>query len=92
MGQQSNKKNTNIIRASEIGQYCYCSMAWYLQRCGYAPESPLLKKGTQHHIDFGHSLDEIQQKTTSSFKVNIIGYLFLFLSFVLLLLYFWGLL
>ena len=43
MGKRKVLKKTDVLSASEIGQYHYCSCAWHLQRCGYEPESPYLE-------------------------------------------------
>jgi len=70
-------KNNDVIRASEIGQYYFCSMAWYLQKCGYAPESPYLELGAKKHIRLGEILDETESKTRKSNIFALIGYLLL---------------
>jgi hypothetical protein len=67
---------SNIIRSSEIGQYLYCSMAWYLQRCGYQPESIKLDEGTQKHIMFGNSIDTIHHKMKRSHQYAVLSILF----------------
>jgi hypothetical protein len=53
MGNKKNMhvKDTDVISASEIGQYHFCSKAWHLQRCGYEPKSPMLEIGTKKHIE-----------------------------------------
>ena len=70
-------KNNDVISASEIGQYYFCSMAWYLQKCGYQPESPYLEVGTKKHERLGNIIDETQNKTRNSNIFAIIGYLLL---------------
>ena len=74
---KANLKNNDVIRASEIGQYYFCSMAWYLQKCGYAPESPYLELGAKKHIRLGEILDETESKTRKSNIFALIGYLLL---------------
>jgi len=78
MKQYSKKQcnTSNIIRSSEIGQYLYCSMAWYLQRCGYQPESIKLYEGTQKHIMFGNSINTIQHKMKRSHQYALLSLLF----------------
>jgi len=76
------KKNTNfreskVISASEIGQFCYCSISWYLQQCGYKPDSPKLEIGIKTHEDLGRII-EISNKSSKKSKVfALIGYLIL---------------
>lgn len=84
-----NKKNFDtspIIRSSEIGQYLYCSMAWYLQRCGYQPQSKQLDEGTQKHISYGDSIDTIhhQKKRFSSYA--LLSIIFFVLALILIVL------
>ena len=54
---QTKIKGGNLLNASEIGQYHFCSIAWYLQRHGYEPQSELLELGTKKHIDLGNIVD-----------------------------------
>ena len=70
-------KNTDIISASEIGQYHYCSIAWYLQRCGYEPKSPLLDIGIKKHVELGKVIDYTQTNIRKSKLFAIVGYLLL---------------
>jgi hypothetical protein len=44
---QINRRHT--ITASEIGEFAYCSRAWYLKRCGEEPQSPHLEEGVAFH-------------------------------------------
>jgi len=70
-------KNTDIISASEIGQYHYCSIAWYLQRCGYEPKSPLLDIGIKKHVELGEVIDYTRTNIRKSKLFAIVGYLLL---------------
>jgi len=78
-------KTDHTISASEIGQYNYCSVAWYLQRCGYEPESRYLEQGTKAHVALGKTLEKVQWETKMVSRYTIIGVLFLvvFLLFVM---------
>ena len=78
-------KDTNIIKASEIGQYCYCSIAWYLQKCGYEPKSPMLEIGIKKHKDLGKIIKSTQESSKKSKAFSIIGYLFLIIGFLIFL-------
>jgi len=72
----------NVLRASEIGQYMYCSIAWYLQRCGYEPDSPLLDAGKKIHVDLGKTIDNIQDETKRVKRYALLGYLFLIVAII----------
>ena len=63
MKEQSRKP---VLKASEIGQFTYCSVAWYLQRQGYKPESPLLDRGLEKHIDLGDKIDSVTEVERTS--------------------------
>ena len=71
----------DIIRASEISQYVYCPIAWYLERCGSAPESPSLERGTDEHTKAGKRLSQIQNQERSLRIVRILEYLALIGAF-----------
>ena len=45
-----------VLRASEIGQYVYCPMAWWLRRQGHEPDSVLLEQGKRAHEVLGKSM------------------------------------
>ncbi len=79
---QTQLHKNDVIRASEIGQYMYCSMAWYLQRCGYKPDSPLLDIGIQTHINLGKTIDSIRDETKRSRRYALLGCLFLIIAVV----------
>jgi len=48
--------DNKTIKSSEIGQHEYCSVAWYLRRCGYKPSSKALDKGLKAHADLGNKI------------------------------------
>jgi hypothetical protein len=81
-----NLKETDIISASEIGQYHFCSIAWYLKKCGYQPESLLIKAGTVEHEKLGKILDNVETDSRKSKFVAIVGYFLLFLAAIFFLL------
>ena len=55
-----------IIRASEIGQYVFCSMAWQLQQNGYIPDSSEIEHGANAHRSLGYTLDSFDQSILAS--------------------------
>lgn len=74
---QARFKESDIISASEIGQYFYCPVAWYLQKCGYEPKSPFLEMGKEKHVKLGKIIDRTQANTKRSKVFAIAGYLLL---------------
>ncbi len=79
-----NSIKRDIITASEISQYAYCPVAWYLERCGSIPESPSLEKGRREHIEAGERLLQIQSHERSLRIVRLLEYLMIIGVFVAL--------
>jgi hypothetical protein len=79
---QDQINRNDVISASEISQYSYCSIAWYLQRCGYKPYSPLLKVGKKTHVDLGITIHNIKNEMKRSRRFAILGYLFLITAII----------
>ena len=79
------KKNDNVITASEIGQFCYCSMSWYLQRQGYKPRSESINMGWEKHIELGDLMDSTQKNIKKSKIFGSAGYILLIIAFLILL-------
>jgi len=73
-----------IISASEIGQYHYCSIAWYLQKCGYKPKSQSLEIGLEKHKKLGETLDQVHKNLIKSKITAFFGYTILFFSLLIL--------
>jgi hypothetical protein len=80
MGQKKIQLSKKVISASEIGQYNYCSVAWFLQRCGCEPSSKYLDAGVKAHIELGTILDYTKQNTTKSKILSYIGYILLIIG------------
>jgi hypothetical protein len=81
-----NFKNYEIISSSELGQFNYCSIAWYLQKSGYEPKSPKLKIGKSRHIKIGNIIDNTQRKNKRIKVLALIGYMILFLGILIFIL------
>lgn len=83
---QYNKRfsGKEVISASEIGQYHFCSMSWYLQKMGYKPDSPSLKVGVVKHNKHARVLSRSKRVNWLSRVVAIAGYLILFFSVLFL--------
>jgi len=75
----------DILNASEIGQYTYCSVSWYLQRCGYEPDSPWLETGKTLHKELGKTLDAVQENVRRSLIYALLGILLLIIACIILL-------
>ncbi len=78
-------KDTDVISASEIGQYHYCSIAWYLQKCGYKPKSPMLDIGIKKHLELGKVMDYTQINIKKTRTIAFIGYLLLIIGVLIFL-------
>jgi hypothetical protein len=78
-------KENDIISASEIGQYQYCSISWFLQKCGYYPKSDSLDSGLIKHKNIGKIIDNIDRKQKKSRLLLLIGYLLFFIALIILL-------
>ena len=50
------------ISASEISQYVYCPVSWYLKRSGVQPQSPGLQRGIAEHRKAGHRLAHLEKR------------------------------
>ena len=86
MGRNKSRPHKKIINASEIGQYNYCSVSWFLQRCGYKPLSESLELGAKAHIKLGNILDNTKLNIKKSKILSYIGYT-LFIIGILFFLY-----
>ena len=75
--------NSKIISASEVGQYTYCPISWYLQRVGYRPDSKMLDIGKKAHEIYGNNIDSIEVIQRHSHKFVSFGLLLLILSIIL---------
>ncbi len=82
MVQNKPSLSKKIINASEIGQYTYCSVAWFLQRCGYEPLSKSIDAGAKAHTELGDILDYTKLNTKKSKILSYIGYFLLILGFL----------
>ena len=82
---QTSFKKDDTISASEIGQYHFCPMAWYLQRCGYPPRSESLKIGRDKHIELGKIMHYTQKNVRISKILAYSGYLLLLITLLFLL-------
>jgi hypothetical protein len=61
MGKRVQPKTSDVLSASEIGQFIFCSCAWQLRRLGYEPESVFLEPGKQAHVALGERLESLER-------------------------------
>lgn len=78
------KSKSDVISASEIGQYVYCSVAWHLRRMGYEPESPRLEQGFEKHKKIGVNIDKIEAENRKSNIIALTGYIILLLTLLVI--------
>ena len=76
------RSDNPIIYASEIGQYHYCQVSWYLQKCGYKPNSPYLKKGESKHHSLGRILISVEKQNSRSKILSYLGIFCLLFSLI----------
>ena len=85
MGSNRSDWSLAIIRASEIGQYSFCSKAWQLQQEGYMPDSRAIERGASAHRSLGYTLDSFDH-SVHLFQLFIkIGLIFFGLGIIILL-------
>jgi hypothetical protein len=86
LSKKSNINKSDIISASEIGQYQYCSISWKLQRNGYQPDSSYLEIGKNNHIAHGKIINYINILLKKSKILILIGFFLLLFAILILLL------
>ena len=74
---------SDVISASEIGQYYYCPVAWYLQKCGYESKSPFLEIGIKKHVKHGDVIDYTQNNVKKSKFLATAGYILLIIVVII---------
>jgi len=63
-----------IIRASEIGTFCFCQRAWWYQTHGMAAENLFeLNQGTERHIRHNNSVFFLESLKLAGYILLIIG-------------------
>ena len=81
-GKNSKYNKYQIISASEIGQYNFCSLSWKLQKMGYIPKKKYIKRGEETHISHGQTIGNIENLTISVKIIILITSILLFLAFL----------
>jgi len=67
-------EKNDVISASEIGQYCFCSISWFLQKCGYKSDSMSQEFGTKKHEKLGEIIAKTQSENRKSKIFTLVGY------------------
>lgn len=70
------KSGSKTISASEISQYVYCPVSWYLKRSGEEPYSAGLKRGRKEHEKAGGRLAILEKREAAAGTFQKLGYLF----------------
>lgn len=78
------KQKKQMISASEIGQFHFCPISWYLQKQGFAPASSLLKKGRKTHQHLGSILIKTEKTKKRIVLLRLFGFVLLFIAIMLL--------
>ncbi|MCX6676653.1 MAG: hypothetical protein NTU95_01740 [Methanothrix sp.] len=68
------KNCSKAISASEISQYVYCPVSWYLKRCGVQPQSSGLKRGIDAHEKAGSRLVLLERRERAAGMFRLLGY------------------
>jgi len=79
-------ENSDVISASEIGQFYFCSKAWYLQKKGFKPKSKYLEKGVEKHREIGNIIENTNKDLRKSNIILKMAYLILIISIIILIL------
>ena len=77
-------RRDDVISASEIGQYHFCPMSWYLQRCGYKPKSESLSVGKDKHVELGRIMYYTEKNIKKSKILASAGYFLLAIAILFL--------
>lgn len=79
-----------IISASEIEEYTYCPLAWYLHRSGAKPSSMNIVEGVLHHGEEQRKALQVQRQIKTAEKAYFAGTLLLLLALLLLMVRLWS--
>ena len=55
------REKKRVIKASEIGQYRFCSVAWFLQNLGHKPEGYEILTGMAKHAETGRVIEKTER-------------------------------
>ncbi|MDD4093548.1 MAG: hypothetical protein PHF94_02910 [Methanothrix sp.] len=78
------KSGSRTITASEISQYVYCPVSWYLKRSGVQPYSAGLKRGRDEHERAGGRLTVLKKREAAASVFRWMGSLLALAAILLL--------
>ena len=78
------ENGSKAITASEISQYVYCPVSWYLRRSGVQPQSAGLKRGIGEHKKAGSRLVLLERREREAGIFRWLGALSFVLAAMLL--------
>jgi CRISPR/Cas system-associated exonuclease Cas4 (RecB family) len=67
------KNDSKAISASEISQYVYCPVSWYMKRSGVQPQSFGLKRGIDAHEEAGSRLILLERRERAAGMFRLLG-------------------
>jgi len=76
----------DCITASEIAQFHFCPVSWYLRKQGFLPASTLLKKGKKIHHRVGYHLFKSAKIERRIIRLRFLGLVLLFISILVFIL------
>lgn len=76
--------NSDVITASEIAQYAYCPISWYLKRSGCQPNTPGMAEGIKSHEKMGEKISHVQRKEIASRYFAWLGFLVFIVALLVL--------
>jgi len=71
------------ISASEIAQFHFCPMSWYLRKQGFIPASKHFRSGKLKHKQIGHLVQRSNHLKKMSIILGLTGTIFIVLSIFL---------
>jgi hypothetical protein len=78
------KKDDRLFSASEVGQFTFCSVSWYLQRLGYrAPSSKKKSHGMKIHDKIGRKTRLFPSLVRLSYFLIGVGVLIIFFLLIM---------
>ncbi len=83
------KDQGKAISASEISQYVYCPVSWYLKRSGVQPQSPGFKRGIVEHKKAGGRLALLEKREKAAGTFQRLGTLSIILALMLVGVFLW---
>lgn len=76
----------NLISASEIAEYDFCPMAWYIQKNGARPSNSRITSGMLFHAEEHRKVMATRYNTFMASKLRFAGMALVVLALILILL------